>query len=395
MLSKSIKITTTGERIVSGDVPKQSRQSKDTKVAIPLEIHITSIERNSTWVVLDSLWQDYVEKWRRTLDPKGKGDSSQNRISKNMAQVEKDVQKGKFYAEFQVTDSPNANTTFTCLLWISSTYVLGTLYITDNFLCFRTSDLAETYRLVVAWINITRLEPTNSLMGLADNAIKLQTRYGNEFTFCVPQNRDDMWLLMQRTWTGRLFYKERMLKNFSTTMVVSPNLSPRTSSEEEDEEGLTKEEKRIREERRQAKAAEREARAKEKEEKEKEGKDEEKAGEEGKDKEKEREGKYEEKEKISLDIKKKTSSTLLPDSRIPASTKKSPRNFNFDYADEISTAWALDPDITSVPRFQESEKSRLEVWNEYFKMYGVMMEPIITQRFADILVDNGLPRTFY
>lgn len=224
MVSKSIKITTTGELMLDDTQQKPpSSVVKDTKAALPKDITLTSIDRNSTWVILDSLWQDYIEKWRRKLDPNGLGkEAHQNRISKNMAQLEKDVQEGKFYAEFQVTDSPNPNTTFTSLLWITSAYMIGTLYVTDNFICFRTSDpFSETYRLVVAWINITKLEPVNSLLGLVDNAIKFQTRYGNEFTLCFPQNRDEAWLLMQRTWTSRLFYKERMIKNLSAFTTIS------------------------------------------------------------------------------------------------------------------------------------------------------------------------------
>lgn len=140
MVSKSIKITTTGDALAisaaQGNHPPRSPRSHHKDPSIPLEITLTSIDRNSTWVVLDSLWQDYVGKWRRKLDPNGLGkESHQNRISKNMAQLEKDMQKVKFYTEFQVTDSPNPNTTFTGLLWITSAYMIGTIFVTDNFLC--------------------------------------------------------------------------------------------------------------------------------------------------------------------------------------------------------------------------------------------------------------------
>eukprot|EP01127_Copromyxa_protea_P017311 TRINITY_DN5258_c1_g1_i2.p1 TRINITY_DN5258_c1_g1~~TRINITY_DN5258_c1_g1_i2.p1 ORF type:complete len:959 (+),score=156.79 TRINITY_DN5258_c1_g1_i2:25-2901(+) len=326
MVSKSIKITTTGDSEVKA--PKSPRNSKSS---LPLEIHLTALDRNSTWVVLDSLWQDYVEKWRRQLDPNGLGkESHQNRISKNMAQVEKDVQKEKFYAEFQVVDSPNANTTFTCFLWISSAYMIGTLYITDNFMCFRTSDpFSEAYRLVVAWINITKLEPVNSFLGLTQNGIKIQTRSGNEFTLCTPQNRDDLWLLMQRTCTGRLFYKERMLKVVSSVAVCSEI----PSSDDEDEG----------------------------------------------------------KEKIDPPTKLEPKEGKDKESTEGERGTKSPRSFHYESAEEVTMAWALDPEIISAPRFKESERRKHEIWNEYFKVYGVMMEPIVTQRFADILLDEGTP----
>lgn len=353
MLSKSIKITTTGEPTLADTQQKSPRFSgKDTKVPLPSEITLTSIDRNSTWVILDSLWQDYVEKWRRKLDPNGLGkEAHQNRISKNMAQLEKDVQKGKFYSEFQVTDSPNPNTTFTSLLWISSAYMIGTLYVTDNFICFRSTDpFSETYRLVIAWINITKLEPVNSLMGLADNAIKVQTRYGNEFTFCIPQNRDAVWLLMQRTWTGRLFYKERMIKNLSSvTTMASPGFGYNSSylshspvrSDSEEDIPLSERNKEDRD---------------------------------GKDKEKE----------LANKRKRRGEDSVLP-----------PLRLGDDGIEDEVLAWALDVEMTSTPRFQQVEDAKMEIWSDYFGDYGVMMEPIITQRFGDILLDDGVPRKYF
>lgn len=65
--------------------------------------------------------------------------------------------------------------------------------------------------------------------------------------------------------------------------------------------------------------------------------------------------------------------------------------FSMDDEDEVF-AWALDIDMISTPKFQEKEDVKMGIWSEYFGTYGVMMEPIITQRFGDILLDDGVPR---
>eukprot|EP01126_Amoeba_proteus_P063944 TRINITY_DN8888_c0_g1_i2.p1 TRINITY_DN8888_c0_g1~~TRINITY_DN8888_c0_g1_i2.p1 ORF type:complete len:952 (+),score=232.86 TRINITY_DN8888_c0_g1_i2:49-2904(+) len=319
MISKSIKITT------SGNFP-----------GIPLEITITSFDRNSTWSVLDCLWQDHVEKWRRKLDPEGMGNSlDQNRISTNMAQMKKDALLLDFYADFLVHESPNPNRTFTSFLWVPPTYVMGTLYVTDNFLCFRTS---MDFRVVVAWINVERLEPTGSILGWVDNGIKLNTCYGNELTFTyVGGNRDDIWLLMQRTWTGRLFYKERRLKDLSRLR-------------EKILENQRKEEFHLREKEKR-KLKERNARLKRQDNFEQNDSSEEAEG--------EKELTREQEEIIAR-----------------------------------TGAYALDKEHISSTQYYITERDQIKKWREYFDEFGQLMDPIVTDKFAQILLEDGIPDTY-
>lgn len=190
-LSKSIKITANG----------------------PIkEFSITALDRDSTWSVLDTLWQDYVGNLRRKLDPTEPSEGSPNsRVSTNMAQVKKDSEKLEFSQYFRVPDHPALSRTFTCYFWIRKLYVRGTLYMTDNFFCYKATDpFYEGQRVVVAWLNIVSLSRTGSLWGIVDNAIKLETNSGNEFSFYVVQNRDELWQLMERTWSDvRKYVKER------------------------------------------------------------------------------------------------------------------------------------------------------------------------------------------
>lgn len=192
MLSKSIKINSNG------------------KIS---EFNITALDRDSTWSVLDTLWQDYVANLRRKLDPTEPEASPNSRISTNMAQVKKDSEKLEFSSYFCVPDYPTLSRTFTCYFWIGKVYVRGTLYITDNFFCYRATDpFYEGHRVVVAWINVGSLSRAGSLWGLVDNAIKMKTNSGNEFSFYVTKNRDELWSLMERTWSDvRRYIKERGL----------------------------------------------------------------------------------------------------------------------------------------------------------------------------------------
>lgn len=74
------------------------------------------------------------------------------------------------------------------------------------------------------------------------------------------------------------------------------------------------------------------------------------------------------------------------DRRLPA------LKLDVDEPEEVVMAWALDSDMISTPRFQDLERMRMEKWHEYFETYGAFMEPIITQLFGDILLDDGVPR---
>lgn len=192
VLSKSIKITAMG----------------DIK-----EFNVTALDRDSTWTVLDMLWQDYVLNLRKKVDPTEPEASPSSRVSTNMAQVRKDSEKVEFSSYFRVPDFPTLSRTFTCYFWIGKIYVRGTLYLTDNFFCYKATDpFYEGHKVVVAWINVVELTRAGSLFGLVDNAIKMITQSGNEFMFYVTQNRDELWGMMERTWSDlRKYAKERGL----------------------------------------------------------------------------------------------------------------------------------------------------------------------------------------
>eukprot|EP01126_Amoeba_proteus_P055612 TRINITY_DN691_c0_g4_i1.p1 TRINITY_DN691_c0_g4~~TRINITY_DN691_c0_g4_i1.p1 ORF type:complete len:429 (+),score=110.96 TRINITY_DN691_c0_g4_i1:359-1645(+) len=182
LLSASIKLVTTGEN--------------------KSEIIVTTLDRNSTWEVLNSLWQDRMDKLRKILDPDV---ATEENTSISMAKMKKEALISQFHLDFKIREFPHPNNTFSCILW--KIPVPGTLYATENFLCFQST--VGHYKVVIAWVNVCTLEPT--VESLLFNAIKIKTSSGNEIIFCVGQNRDTLYASMQRTWLSQCSYKERKL----------------------------------------------------------------------------------------------------------------------------------------------------------------------------------------
>lgn len=107
--------------------------------------------RDSTFQVIESLWEDYLNTWKANLDPEGiswripitnrsgVGRSNHNgKMSCNIAIINQQKKFSGFKKIFHVPDVPIEMHTYRCTFYHHG-HRPGTMYLTENFLCFESA----------------------------------------------------------------------------------------------------------------------------------------------------------------------------------------------------------------------------------------------------------------
>jgi hypothetical protein len=87
---------------------------------------------------------------------------SNHSYSKSYAQIQDEYEKTSFSREFTIPDSYLIGNDYKVLLWIAERYRVGKVYLTENFLCFKTLEEVEftkNFKLVIPWVNVTEMQP--------------------------------------------------------------------------------------------------------------------------------------------------------------------------------------------------------------------------------------------
>jgi len=171
------------------------------------------VKRDAVYQVMEHLWRDAMRKWQYSLDPDGLGlyaSTSRTKIGTTMAQLDSIVKMQEFKDTFKVPECPKTeNDCYKAILKLSDNnrWILGRLYITENFLCFQAKHGVADVKIIIAFVNILDLSPHDHVDARVEDfpdmkGIKILTKSTNEFIFCVSP-RDSIIMKIFPQWSER------------------------------------------------------------------------------------------------------------------------------------------------------------------------------------------------
>jgi hypothetical protein len=183
-----------------------------------LDYWINVVNRDAMYQVMEHLWRDAMKRWQYSLDPDGLGlNAYQDRVGTSMAQLDRNVRKQEFQETFKVPESPKSeNDIYQAILRPPDRWILGLLYMTDNFLCYRAKQNLVDLKLVIAFVNILEISPHDHVDTRVEEfpdmkGIKVITQ-SNEYIFCI-QNRTAVIQKLLPLWNQRYYYRKKTGKN--------------------------------------------------------------------------------------------------------------------------------------------------------------------------------------
>eukprot|EP01119_Soliformovum_irregulare_P019434 TRINITY_DN6147_c0_g1_i1.p1 TRINITY_DN6147_c0_g1~~TRINITY_DN6147_c0_g1_i1.p1 ORF type:complete len:775 (-),score=207.57 TRINITY_DN6147_c0_g1_i1:598-2922(-) len=102
----------------------------------------------------------------------------------------------EFHRLFSSVTSDKLLTFYSCSLWVGSLPHQGTMYISENYLCFGSSK----DKLVLPFRRITSLSKETVALGLLNNGLKIVTDETDYFFAFLSLGRDQAYVLTERLW---------------------------------------------------------------------------------------------------------------------------------------------------------------------------------------------------